>query len=139
MLTTAFLGIVDLTNGKFTYVNAGHCVPLIKHAGKDVSYLPANNCFVLGSMSGIPYWQQTIQLVQGDLLFMYTKGLVEAENKEQIQYSAEHMQMRLNQALGEVYDLREIANVMENDLESFINGATLQQDIAMLFLRYFGV
>ena len=35
-------------------------------------------------------------------------------------------------------DLREIANVMENDLESFINGATLQQDIAMLFLRYFG-
>ena len=36
-------------------------------------------------------------------------------------------------------DLREIANVMENDLESFINGATLQQDIAMLFLRYFGV
>ena len=138
MLTTAFLGIVDLTNGKFTYVNAGHCVPLIKHAGKDVSYLPANNCFVLGSMSGIPYWQQTIQLVQGDLLFMYTKGLVEAENKEQIQYSAEHMQMRLNQALGEVYDLREIANVMENDLESFINGARLQQDIAMLFLSYFG-
>lgn len=139
MLTTAFLGIVDLTTGRFTYVNAGHCVPMIKHAGKDVEYLPANNCFVLGSMSGVPYWQQTVQLVQGDLLFLYTKGLVEAENKEQIQYSAEHMQMRLNQAMGEVYDLKEIADVMMGDLEAFLNGAVLQKDIAMLLLRYFGM
>lgn len=138
MTTTAFLGIVDLTTGVLTYVNAGHSVPLLKHAGKEFAPLPVKNCFVLGSMAGVPYWQQSIQLVQGDLLFLYTKGLAEAENGGHVQYSAEHMQMRLNQALKEAYALDELCKIMADDVEEFLDGAVRQQDIAMLFFRFFG-
>ena len=138
MTTTSFLGIVDLTDGSFQYVNAAHCTPLLKHAGGDFQPLPARDCFVLGSMAGVPYWQQSVRLVQGDLLFLYTKGMPEAENAAQVQYSQGHMQMRLNQALTEAYELPDIVRIMQGDVEAFLEGAPQQQDIAMLLLRYFG-
>ncbi len=139
MLTTAFMGIIDLRSGEFTYVNAGHSVPLLKHAGGEFSWLPTKDCFILGSMDGVPYWQQSVQLAQGDLLFLYTKGLVEAENRKQVQYSAEHMQMRLNQAVKEVYALNEITQIMEQDIENFLDGESRKQDIVMLLFRYLGI
>ena len=139
MTTTAFLGILDLTDGTFSYVNAGHVTPLLKHAGGEFEELPAKDCFVLGSMAGVPYWQQSVKLVQGDMLFFYTKGLVEAENREQVQYSLEHMHMRLNQILGEAYELREILESVERDLDGFLEGEPAKQDITMLLLRYFGI
>ncbi|MCH5275164.1 MAG: serine/threonine-protein phosphatase [Lachnospiraceae bacterium] len=138
MTVTAFLGILDLTSGTFTYVNAGHIPPLLKHAGGAFEPLPAKDCFVLGSMAGVPYRQQSIQLVQGDMLFLYTKGLVEAENKEQVQYSKEHMHMRLNQVLGETYELSDILEAMVRDVEEFLGEEPIKQDITMLLFRYFG-
>lgn len=138
MTTTAFLGIVDLVSGVFTYANAGHCVPLFKHAGKEFQELPTKDCFVLGGMEGVPYWQQSVQMVQGDLLFLYTKGLVESENASMVQYSLEHTKMRINQAVGEAYELGELLHIMEEDVEDFLEGAPRQQDIAMLIFRYFG-
>lgn len=138
MTTTAFLGILNLSDGRFEYVNAAHCRPLLKHAGSEFELLSAKDCFVLGSMAGVPYWQQSVRLVQGDLLFLYTKGLPEAENASGMQYSTDHMQGRLNGALKEVYDLPDIVQLMQQDVEAFLEGAARQQDIAMLLLRYFG-
>lgn len=139
MTATAFLGILDLANGIFTYVNAGHVAPLLKHAGGAFEPLPARDCFVLGSMAGVPYRQQSVQLAQGDMLFLYTKGLIEAENKEQVQYSYEHMHMRLNQILGETYELSDMLGVMSRDVEEFLDGEPTKQDMTMLLLRYFGI
>ena len=139
MTVTAFLGILDLASGTFTYVNAGQVPPLLKHAGGTFEPLPAKDCFVLGSMAGVPYRQQSVQLVQGDMLFLYTKGLVEAENREQVQYSQEHMHMRLNQVLGESYELPEILGAMAGDIEEFRGGEPIKQDITMLLFRYFGI
>lgn len=139
MTATVFLGILELTNGIFTYVNAGHVAPLLKHAGGAFEPLPARDCFVLGSMAGVPYRQQSVQLVQGDMLFLYTKGLSEAENREQVQYSYEHMHMRLNQVLGEVYELSDMLEAMTRDVEEFLDGEPAKQDMTMLLLRYFGI
>lgn len=139
MTTTAFLGILDLTDGNLTYVNAGHCIPLLKHAGGEFEPLPAKDCFVLGSMAGVPYWQQSVQLTQGDMLFLYTKGLIEAEDRDHVQYSLEHMHMRLNQVLGEAYELPEILEIMAGDVEEFLGGEPVKQDMTMVLLRFFGI
>ncbi|MCH5251111.1 MAG: SpoIIE family protein phosphatase, partial [Lachnospiraceae bacterium] len=96
------------------------------------------DCFVLGSMAGVPYRQQSVRLVQGDMLFLYTKGLSEAENRDRIQYSYGHMHMRLNQALGETYELSDILGVMTRDVEEFLGGERAKQDMTMLLLRYLG-
>ncbi|MCH5281450.1 MAG: serine/threonine-protein phosphatase [Lachnospiraceae bacterium] len=138
MTTAAFLGILDLTTGLFRYVNAGHSIPLLKHAGGVFEPLPAKDCFVLGSMAGVPYWQQSVQLFQGDMLFFYTKGVIDAENKDQVQYSYEHMHMRLNQILGQAYELPDILGMMSGDLEEFLDGQPAKEDVTMMLCRYFG-
>ena len=139
MTITAFLGILDLTTGSFTYVNAGHRTPLLKRSGGEFERLPAKDCFVLGGMEGVPYWQQSVQLVQGDMLFLYTEGLVEAKNKEQMQYSMEYMHMQLNRILNEVYELPEVLGRMMEEVEEFMGEESQEQDITMLMLRYFGM
>ncbi len=140
MTTAAFLGILNLSTGVFSYVNGGHRVPLLKHAGGEFEPLPTKDCFVLGSMAGVPYWQQSVQLTQGDLLFFYTKGLTDAENEEKMQYSEEHMQQRLNQTLSQVYELKDILKLMQEDVQEFLGGARQgQEDMTMLILRYFGM
>ncbi len=139
MTATAFLGVIDLVSGEFTYVNAAHNIPLLKHAGGEFDWLPTEDCFTLGIMEGVPYWQQSVHLVQGDLLFLYTNGLVKAENPAHTQYGLEQMQMRLNHVLGEVYDLEQIAKAMEQDVEDFREGVPRQKDITMLLFRYFGI
>ena len=120
-------------------MNAGHEIPLLKHAGGEFEPLPAKDCFVLGSMAGVPYWQQSVQFLQGDMLFLYTKGLIEAENREQVEYSREHMHMHLNQTIGEVYDLPDILKVMTGDVEEFLASEPAKQDITMVLLRYLGI
>lgn len=67
-----------------------------------------------------------------------TKGLVEAENRNQVQYSLAHMHMQLNQALGRAYELPEILEVMDRDVKEFLKGELPKQDITMLLLRYLG-
>ncbi len=139
MTTAAFLGILNLSTGLFCYVNGGHCVPLLKHAGGEFEPLSAKDCFVLGSMAGVPYWQQSVQMTQGDLLFFYTKGLTDAENKEKMQYSEGHMRQRLNQTLSQVYELKDILELMQEDVREFLGGDLHgQEDMTMLILRYFG-
>ena len=93
----------------------------------------------MGSMAGVPYLQKSVQFLQGDMLFLYTKGLIEAENREQIEYSQEHMHVRLNQTIGEVYDLPDILKVMAGDVEEFLGGEPAKQDITMVLLRYLGI
>lgn len=138
MTVTAFAGIIDLVGGTFTYSNGGHCMPLLKQAGKEPKLLPGKDCFVLGSMAGVPYWEQSVQMVQGDLLFLQTRGLAEAENMSGLRYSWEHMRMRMSEALGEAYELDGIARIMLEDVEEFLEDTPQKQDIAMLLFRFFG-
>ncbi len=140
MTTAAFLGILNLSTGVFSYVNGGHRIPLLKHAGGTFEPLPAKDCFVLGSMAEVPFWQQSVRLTQGDLLFFYTKGLTDAENEENMQYSEEHMRQRLNRTLGEVYELKDILELMQEDVQEFLGeNRSGQEDTAMMILRYFGI
>lgn len=138
MRITAFMGIIDLETGALTYVNAGHYAPYIKHSGEAFEPLVSKGCFALGSMANVPYWKQSVELVQGDLLFMYTGGLVNAEDKKGEAFSQPRMVSALNQSLLEEYSISAIAGKMEKTVFEFMDGSEQQSDIAMLLFRYFG-
>ena len=77
---TLFLGILDPKRRELRYVNAGHESPfLLRRDGRLERLDPTGR--PIGLMSGGAYLQRAIALETGDRLFLYTDGLVDAENE----------------------------------------------------------
>jgi serine phosphatase RsbU (regulator of sigma subunit) len=76
---TLFVAVVDGASGLVRYVNAGHNPPVVLRAdGSAESLLPTGR--PLGLFPGGGYEEGQTVLRSGDALFLYTDGLVEAED-----------------------------------------------------------
>ena len=133
MFLTLFLGVLDLTTGQLDYCNAGHNAPVIMassewHMVNAVANLP------LGVVADFPYKAQSVQLQRGDVLYMYTDGLTEAENSNHDQFG----EQRMMDVLASLTNTRPrvIADTMQSAVESFVGGAEQSDDLTMLAIRY---
>jgi len=76
---TLFLGILDPQRRELRYVNAGHESPfLLRRAGALERLDPTGR--PIGIMPGGGYVERRVPIEAGDRLFLYTDGLVDAEN-----------------------------------------------------------
>jgi phosphoserine phosphatase RsbU/P len=75
---TAFYGVLDSRNKRFTYCNAGHPPGLILREGQIIE-LQSDN-MVLGISPDENYVQSLVDLRTGDVLLLYTDGLPDAMN-----------------------------------------------------------
>lgn len=74
--TTVCLAILDPDTGRVAYACSGHPPPLLVTAGGRANYLPANQGSPLGTAGGPPA-EQVAWLKSGDVILLYTDGLVE--------------------------------------------------------------
>ena len=82
MFCTAFLGILDLRSGVLRYCNAGHNAPLIVGNGGRVVPMPVIPNLPLGLFEGFLYEGQEMRMCKQMMLYLFTDGVSEAENKE---------------------------------------------------------
>ena len=135
MFVTAFLGILELPTGRFTYVNAGHNPPLAALGGRPYDWLPSKRGFVLAGMENMSYRQQEIVLRPGDRVFLYTDGVTEALNPENALYSETRLQAFFNGAALEGKPLEEQLALLHRDIAGFAAGAEQADDITMLLIQ----
>ncbi len=133
MFVTAFMGILDIDTGKFTYVNAGHNLPLIKRAEGDYEWLITKPGFVLAGMENIRYKQDEIILNQGDILYMYTDGVTEATNAENELFSDPKLKDVLNN--NKDVNIEGLLHVVKEEIDLFVKDAPQFDDITMLGLK----
>ena len=133
MFVTAFMGYLDIPSGKFTYVNAGHTPPLWRSFGR-FDWLKMPNAMALGVTEDMVYYQSEVILHQGDVLFLYTDGITEAVNNENILFG----DARLLAAINSNFDmhLQDLTNHIKSGIDDFAEGAEQADDIAMLVLQY---
>ena len=132
MFVTVFLGVLDITTGSFTYVNGGHDIPLIKQ-GSSFDWLPVKPGFMPGFMPGTKYQQDEITLKKGDVLFLYTDGVTEAENPGKEMLSEERLHSIINECnFSCAKDLLDFTRARVDD---FAGGAEQFDDITMLALN----
>lgn len=133
-----FLGVLDLSSGRLDYITAGEMRPLLKTAGEDFAPLAVRGGIRLGSMENVPYIQQSVQLVQGDTLFLYTSGAANVQDDKGNVYSDAYVEEQINRVRNQEIDLDRMVAAMEKDLDRFRNGREQEQDHTMLMLRYYG-
>ena len=77
---TLFVGILDPVTGAFSYVNAGQNPPLVRRGDGRYDSLREGGMAV-GMFEQATYQAGTTQLAVGDVLVMFSDGVVEAENE----------------------------------------------------------
>ena len=77
--TTLFAGSLNPVNGNLRYVNGGHNPPLlVRAAGEVVRLMPTGP--MVGLLPGVTFREGRAHLDRGDVLVIFTDGVVEAEN-----------------------------------------------------------
>lgn len=135
MFVTVFLGMLNIKTGKFVYVNGGHNPPIIyHHAERRCEYLSVKKNFVLGGMEDMHFVQQEIQLLHGDLIFMYTDGVNEAMNVNKEEYTSERLLRFMNQTNCDI-ELTELLKAVKADVAEHVGDAEQSDDMTMMALR----
>ena len=136
LFVTAWMGILEISTGKFTYVNAGHNPPLLKRAGEQFEWLKSRPGFVLAGMEGVRYRENTMQLEPGDCLYLYTDGVTEATSGAQELFGEERLQTALNDDPN--LPVEELLPKIKGSIDAFVGDADQFDDITMLGLSYKG-
>ena len=134
LFVTAWMGVLEISTGKFVYVNAGHNPPLLKRAGGQYEWLKSRPGFVLAGMEGIRYRENTLELMPGDTLYLYTEGVTEATSSAQELYGEERLQAALNEASE--LPVSQLLPRIKNCIDTFVGDAEQFDDITMLGLQY---
>ncbi|WP_407412770.1 SpoIIE family protein phosphatase [Methanobrevibacter sp.] len=136
LFVTTWLGKLNLKTGKLSYVNAGHNQPLIKHDTDDFEYLDTHPNLVIGGMEGIHYNEHEIDLNAGDMIFLYTDGVTEANDN----YNGFYGENRLKEIINENKNkkLNDIINEITKDINKFCNNSEQFDDTTMLIIKYNG-
>jgi len=135
MFVTAFMGYLNIKSGKFTFVNAGHNPPVLKHNGK-FNWLETKVGFVLAGMEGMVFTEGEITFEPGDEIFLYTDGVTEAHDIDDNLFSDPRLLEEANKC--EYNTLEEFTTHIKSEIDTFAGEAPQADDITMLMLKYKG-
>ncbi len=130
---TAFLGVLEPATGRLSYTNAGHNPPLLVRTDGAVEELAATGV-PLGLLPQAPYQAAAAGLGPGDLLVLYTDGLVEACGPGDEEYGLDRLKEACRHYRGEA-DLAALAEALEGDLEAFAGGVPFADDRTIVLAR----
>ena len=133
MFVTFFLGLVNLKTGHLDFCNAGHNPPVIGRSKDHVDFLQMEPNAPIGLWPGLEYVGEEVEDIKGEMLFIYTDGLNEAENQQLEQFGEERL---LNILCTIEYETaRQIVDTLKAEVEKHRNGAEPNDDLTMMCLK----
>lgn len=134
MFVTAWIGVLELSTGILSAVDAGHEYPVVRHGDGEYELIKAKKSFVLAGMEGCKYHNYTIQLKRGDRMFLYTDGIPEATRSDNEMFGITRMVQTLNSHVDS--EPRELIEYMETAVEDFVDGMEQFDDMTMVAFHY---
>lgn len=134
MSVTGWMGIMDIFTGHMDYVNAGHNYPLIIRKDGSVEWIKSRPGFVLASMEGVHYRQNELLLEEGDMIYLYTDGVIEALDISQELFGDERLERVLSAEDIKVMKPEMLLGRVAEELKLFAGEAEQADDITMLAL-----
>lgn len=130
MFCTIFFGILDIHNGRLSYVNGGHLPPMVINQRGLKETLQATGPAV-GVSQGADYKVKEVVLEPGDTLFTHTDGVTDAVNPAGEAFDKEAL---IPLFKGE-QALPALVEEIQNQITSFSAGAQQIDDITILTIR----
>jgi sigma-B regulation protein RsbU (phosphoserine phosphatase) len=132
---TLFLGVLEGRTGTLRWVNAGHNTQFVLHRGGGVERL-ASTGRPPGLYPGGGYEERSLRLSEGDALFLFTDGLVEAEDEADEPFGPARLEALLQVNRGE--DLATLLGRVHAAVREHRGPTEAADDATMVALRYSG-
>ena len=136
MFVTVWLGVLDLETGDLVSASAGHEYPILKHGSGDFELFRDRHGFVLGGVEDMRYEETRLHLDEGDALFVYTDGAVEANAPDGTQFGEARLLAALNRHKDA--DMETLIAAVKQEIDGFAADTPQFDDITMLALRLHG-
>jgi len=130
-----FWGYFDTQTSLLHYVNCGHCAPLLFRARQGVVRL-CNGGPVLGLLPNAGFEQGVERLEQGDILVLYSDGIVEAANASGEEFGEHRLIAAIESCLCDGPDA--IRDRILQEVRAFTDNGRLEDDQTLLAIRYTG-
>lgn len=132
---TFFYGNLDLNGFQMRYASAGHESPLIyRKATNDFETLESTG-IPLGMMPGFAYEEgPKVSFSRGDILLLYTDGIIEAMDGEREEYGRERFRevIRANAAKSS----NQIIKSVYDDVLAFCGGSPQRDDLTLAVCKF---
>ena len=129
IFATFFFGLLDPTSGKITYVNAGHNAPVV--CGNGWLEELKTGGLPLGVIQDSAYSLGQTTLKPGELMALYSDGVVEATNSTEEEFGEERFIELLKEHRGE--EPEAILQKVIQAVESFCG--TPQDDVTLVIIK----
>lgn len=131
-------GVVDVRDGSFSFARAGHN-PLLVRTAEGASFETPPGMAVglaVGSRFDATLRTHVINLDTGDLVVLYTDGITEAMDGARRQFGERRLAESIVKEPERAAEI--VLAELQRDLEDFTIGATQNDDMTAVVLRYLG-
>lgn len=132
MFVTMQVAYVDFNTGDVTLSSAGHNPPVLYKRREGVVEVIKVPGVMAGMFEGIRYTEQTLHLAPGDVLTLYTDGVVEAMNPADEEYTLGRLQQVIQATGGPASHL---ASTITHTVNAHVGDREQFDDITMLIIR----
>jgi sigma-B regulation protein RsbU (phosphoserine phosphatase) len=134
LLTTAFYLVADWQTGMMRYANAGHPKPLhLRRSANQVVTLAnasGKGQPALGLIENTAYKTSEAMLSPGDLVFLFTDGLVEAQSQKEELYDQQLLAAALQKRL--LLPTSELFDEVLDEVRKFSGDAAFSDDVCLV-------
>jgi serine phosphatase RsbU (regulator of sigma subunit) len=127
-----FFGLLDREKGEVHYVNAGQNPPMLIDPAGNVLSLESTG-FCLGMFPSVSYETRSVKFAPGEILCLYTDGIVENRNKDREEFGEERLARRLRESAG--LPAREILDKIYEDTFGFASCAEASDDMTLVVIK----
>jgi serine phosphatase RsbU (regulator of sigma subunit) len=131
MFATVFIGILEPTSGKLTYINGGNEPALIVGKDGNIHTELTRTGPAIGAISGAKYYVKEVNLSDDDLLIAFTDGIPDTLNSNGEFFGKE----KILEILKSNQTPTSFVNKMEETLQTFIGSADQFDDITLLAIK----
>ena len=100
MFVTILFGILNRVTHQFHYARAGHEAPIFFDKQGYIRRMPKANGQLLGVFDEIALDEQTIELSKGSMLLLYSDGIPEAPNRQNVNFGYDGLVRTVGQMPG---------------------------------------
>lgn len=132
MFTTAVYLVIDLAQNLVRFSNAGHTTPILRRGGQVIplEYVDART-MPLGVEVKIDVDEAQVKLLPGDVLMLYTDGIIEARSMSGEFYGQERLQQAVGRCPG---GARATLEAVLGDVDRFVEDAPQADDQTVVCL-----